>query len=65
MSGSQEPKGVDITNEAYAQGATKLEKLLFEAAKDAHAKSVMGMKERMTEMAQSLGLGGPGGGLGL
>ena len=63
MSGSQEPRGIDITEEAYAQGAEKLATLVNEAMKDAHAKSVDGMKARMQEMASSLGLGGMGGGL--
>ena len=61
MSGSQEPRSVDITEEAYAQGAEKLASLVEEAMKDAHAKSVDGMKARMREMASSLGLGGVAG----
>ena len=65
MSGSQEPRSVDITEEAVAQGAEKLSALVTEAMKDAHSKSVEGMKVRMSAMAKSLGLGGPGGGLGL
>ena len=65
MSGSQEPRGVDITEEAYSQGAEKLSELVLEATRDAHGKSVEGMKVRMADMAKSLGLGGPGGGLGL
>jgi len=65
MSGSQEPRSVDITEEAHSQGAERLSALVGEAMKDAHAKSVDGMKVRMAEMAKSLGLGGPGGGLGL
>ena len=65
MSGSQEPRSVDITEEAHSQGAERLSALVTEAMKDAHAKSVDGMKVRMSEMAKSLGLGGPGGGLGL
>jgi len=65
MSGSQEPRSVDITEEAAAQGAERLSALVSEAMKDAHSKSVEGMKVRMSAMAKSLGLGGPGGGLGL
>jgi DNA-binding protein YbaB len=65
MSGSQEPRSVDITEEAHSQGAEKLSTLVEEAMKDAHSKSVEGMKVRMADMARSLGLGGPGGGLGL
>lgn len=58
MSGSQEPRSVDITEEAYTQGAERLSLLVQEAMKDAHTKSVDGMKTRMKEMANSLGLGG-------
>lgn len=62
MTGAQEPVSVDITEEAYAQGADALGALVTEALKDAHAKSVEGMKARMREMASSLGLPGmPGG----
>ena len=46
MTGSQEPRSVDITEEAYAQGADALASLVEEAMKDAHAKSVEGMKVR-------------------
>jgi len=65
MTGAQEPRSVDITEEAHSQGAEKLSELVNEAMKDAHFKSVEGMKARMKEMAQTLGLGGPGGGLGV
>lgn len=58
MSGSQEPRSVDITDAAYSLGAEKLAAAVEEAMKDAHAKSVEGMKARMKEMASSLGLGG-------
>lgn len=59
MSGNQEPKSVDITDAAYDQGAEKLNKLVEEAMKDAHAKSVAGMKARMAQLAQNLGLPQP------
>lgn len=58
MTGAQEPRSVDITEEAYAQGADALAGLVTEAMKDAHSKSVEGMKSRMREMATSLGLPG-------
>jgi DNA-binding YbaB/EbfC family protein len=63
MTGAQEPRSVDITEEAYAQGADALARLVTEAMKDAHAKSVDGMKARMREMASSLGLPGMPGGM--
>lgn len=66
MSGAQEPCSVDITEEAASQGAERLSELVLEAAKDAHAKSVEGMKVRMKAMAATLGLNAPAGdGLGL
>ena len=58
MTGAQEPRSVDITEEAYAKGSEALAGLVAEAMKDAHAKSVDGMKARMREMASSLGLPG-------
>jgi len=59
MSGNQEPKSVDITEEAYSQGVERLNVLVTEATKEAHARSVAGMKERMAKLAQSLGLPQP------
>ena len=56
MSGNQEPKSVDITEEAYSQGQEKLSALVTEAMKDSHAKSVAGMKARMSQLASNLGL---------
>jgi DNA-binding YbaB/EbfC family protein len=63
MTGAQEPRSVDITEEAYAQGADALAGLVTEAMKDAHGKSVDGMKARMREMASSLGIPGMPGGM--
>ena len=59
VSGNQEPRGVDITEEAYSQGVERLNVLVEEAMKDAHARSVAGMKARMARMAQELGLPQP------
>ncbi|KAG7671339.1 hypothetical protein Ndes2437B_g03978 [Nannochloris sp. 'desiccata'] len=59
MSGNQEPKSVDITEEAYKLGNEKLQILVTEAMKDAHAKSVAGMKARMGELAAKMGLPTP------
>jgi DNA-binding protein YbaB len=63
MTGNQEPRSVDITEAAYSQGSEALSKLVNEAMKDAHAKSVAGMKERMAKLAQSLGLPQPPAGM--
>lgn len=52
---------VDITEEAYTQGAEKLSALVTEAMQDSHAKSVAGMKARMSKLASSLGIPGQGG----
>ncbi|BDA42353.1 Nucleoid-associated protein At2g24020, chloroplastic [Coccomyxa sp. Obi] len=66
MSGNQEPRSVDITEAAMeANSAEELSQLVTEAMKDAHAKSVQGMKERMSTLASSLGLGGQGNPMGL
>jgi len=59
MSGNQEPRRIDITEEAYAQGLEKLNVLVSEAMKDSHAKSVAGMKARMSQLAANLGLPKP------
>jgi len=59
MTGNQEPRSVDITEAAYNQGNEAVSRLVTEAMKDAHAKSVAGMKERMAKLAQSLGLPQP------
>ena len=40
MSGNQEPKGTDITEEAHAQGPEAVSRLVTEAMQDAHGKSV-------------------------
>ena len=56
LSGNQEAKGCDITQAAYSQGAEALGVLITEAYKDAHEKSVTAMKDRMKNLASSLGL---------
>ena len=56
LSGNQEAKGCDITQAAYSQGAEALGELITEAYKDAHDKSVKAMKDRMKNLASSLGL---------
>jgi DNA-binding YbaB/EbfC family protein len=56
MTGNQEPKSVDITDAAVEQGAEKVSELCTEAMKDAHAKSVAGMKLRMRDLAAKMGL---------
>ncbi|KFK29638.1 hypothetical protein AALP_AA7G159600 [Arabis alpina] len=56
LSGNQQPIRTDITDAAMELGAEKLSLLVTEAYKDAHAKSVVAMKERMSDLAQSLGM---------
>eukprot|EP00250_Pteridium_aquilinum_P029725 c40019_g1_i1 orf=396-944(-) len=56
LSGNQEPVSVDITETAMELGVEKLSALVNEAYKDAHQKSVLAMKERMKNLAESLGV---------
>jgi len=66
LSGNQEPRSTDITQAAIDKGPEELSLLVTEAYKDAHAKSVAAMKDRMRDLAGSLGvppglgMGGPG-----
>ncbi|KAK6129770.1 hypothetical protein DH2020_036477 [Rehmannia glutinosa] len=56
LSGNQQPVRIEITDAAMELGAEKLSLLVTEAYKDAHQKSVLAMKERMSNLAQSLGM---------
>ncbi|KAK2993992.1 hypothetical protein RJ640_005864 [Escallonia rubra] len=56
LSGNQQPIRTEITEAAMDLGAEKLSLLVTEAYKDAHQKSVLAMKERMNNLAQSLGM---------
>ncbi|KAK4753890.1 hypothetical protein SAY87_001994 [Trapa incisa] len=56
LSGNQQPVRIEITEAAMELGAEKLSELVTEAYKDAHQKSVQAMKERMNDLAQSLGM---------
>ncbi|RXH91373.1 hypothetical protein DVH24_020396 [Malus domestica] len=56
LSGNQQPVRTEITEAAMELGAEKVSELVTEAYKDAHQKSVMAMKERMSNLAQSLGM---------
>ncbi|KAI3454007.1 hypothetical protein Pfo_010670 [Paulownia fortunei] len=56
LSGNQQPVRIEITEAAMELGAEKLSLLVTEAYKDAHQKSVQAMKERMGNLAQSLGM---------
>ncbi|KAI3956307.1 hypothetical protein MKX01_032757 [Papaver californicum] len=56
LSGNQQPIRTEITEAAMELGAEKLSLLVTEAYKDAHQKSVLAMKERMSDLAQSLGM---------
>ncbi|PON74542.1 Nucleoid-associated protein YbaB/EbfC family, partial [Parasponia andersonii] len=56
LSGNQQPVHIEITEAAMELGAEKLSLLVTEAYKDAHQKSVQAMKERMSNLAQSLGM---------
>ncbi|KAJ8500061.1 hypothetical protein OPV22_010613 [Ensete ventricosum] len=56
LSGNQQPIRIEITEAAVELGPEKLSVLVTEAYKDAHQKSVQAMKERMSNLAQSLGM---------
>ncbi|XP_009798540.1 nucleoid-associated protein At4g30620, chloroplastic-like [Nicotiana tabacum] len=56
LSGNQQPIRTEITEAAMELGPEKLSLLITEAYKDAHQKSVLAMKERMSDLAQSLGM---------
>ncbi|XP_042505181.1 nucleoid-associated protein At4g30620, chloroplastic-like [Macadamia integrifolia] len=56
LSGNQQPIRTEITEAAMELGPEKLSLLVTEAYKDAHQKSVQSMKERMSNLAQSLGM---------
>ncbi|XP_074286350.1 nucleoid-associated protein At4g30620, chloroplastic-like [Silene latifolia] len=56
LSGNQQPIRTEITEAAMALGAEKVSILVTEAYKEAHQKSVQAMKERMGNLAQSLGM---------
>ncbi|XP_043707756.1 nucleoid-associated protein At2g24020, chloroplastic-like [Telopea speciosissima] len=56
LSGNQQPLRIEITEAAMELGPEKLSLLVTEAYKDAHQKSVLAMKDRMSNLAQSLGM---------
>ncbi|XAR66747.1 hypothetical protein NMG60_11013071 [Bertholletia excelsa] len=56
LSGNQQPVRIEITEAAMELGPEKLSLLVTEAYKEAHRKSVQAMKERMSDLAQSLGM---------
>ncbi|KAM3240525.1 hypothetical protein ACQJBY_053922 [Aegilops geniculata] len=56
LSGNQQPINVEITEAAMELGAEKVSELVNEAYKDAHQRSVQAMKERMADLAQSIGM---------
>ncbi|KAG0491303.1 hypothetical protein HPP92_004255 [Vanilla planifolia] len=56
LSGNQQPVRTEITEAAMELGAEKLSLLVTEAYKDAHQKSIQALKERMNNLAQSLGM---------
>ncbi|XP_020109876.1 nucleoid-associated protein At4g30620, chloroplastic-like [Ananas comosus] len=56
LSGNQQPVRIEITEAAMELGPEKLSLLVNEAYMDAHQKSVQAMKERMSNLAQSLGV---------
>jgi DNA-binding protein YbaB len=59
MNGNQVPKSVEVTQEAMDTGAEELSRRLTVAMQEAHGKSVTGMKDKMKDLAKSLGLPNP------
>ncbi|CAD7705029.1 unnamed protein product [Ostreobium quekettii] len=55
VSGNQEPRAVELTQDALDQGTEVLQTRLVEAMQDAHSKSVLGMKDRMKRLYEDLG----------
>ncbi|MCW6038234.1 YbaB/EbfC family nucleoid-associated protein [Spirulina subsalsa FACHB-351] len=58
LSGNQEPRRVEISEAAVAQGAQALSELVTTAMKDAYDKSTETMRSRMEELTSGLNLPG-------
>jgi len=60
LSGNQEPRRVEISNDALGEGPEVLSDLVTTAMKDAYNKSTATMRERMEELTGGLNLPGMG-----
>lgn len=58
LSGNQEPRRVEISEDAAKEGAEVLSDLVTAAMKDAYNKSTATMRERMEELTAGLNLPG-------
>ncbi len=58
LSGNQEPRRVEISNDAMGEGSEVLADLITAAMKDAYNKSTATMRERMEELTSGLELPG-------
>jgi hypothetical protein len=58
MSGNQEPRRVEISQDVMGEGADSLSNLVTEALQDAYTKSTTTMRERMEEITEGLNLPG-------
>lgn len=58
MSGNQEPRRVEISQDIMGEGADSLSNLVTEALQDAYTKSTTTMRERMEEITEGLNLPG-------
>jgi DNA-binding YbaB/EbfC family protein len=58
VSGNQEPRSVQISNDALSQGAEAVSALVTQAMKDAYEKSTATMRERMEDLTSGLNLPG-------
>ena len=58
LSGNQEPRRVEISQDALAEGVEVLSDLVTAAMKDAYIKSTTTMRERMEELTSGLDIPG-------
>ncbi|MGC9503436.1 YbaB/EbfC family nucleoid-associated protein [Baaleninema sp.] len=58
LSGNQEPRRAEISEDALGEGAEVVSKLVTEAMQDAYQKSTATMREKMEELTGGLNLPG-------
>lgn len=58
LSGNQEPRRVEISEDALGEGADVVSELVTVAMQEAYAKSTMTMREKMEELTGGLNLPG-------
>jgi nucleoid-associated protein EbfC len=58
LSGNQEPRRVEVSPDALAQGAASLSEIVSVAMKDAYEKSTATMRDRMEQLTSGLNIPG-------